>query len=309
MMGPTLAFFLDKHHMGLHHHHDHDDTSEKRLWTVFLLNGLFTLIEFVGGYLTQSTAIMADAIHDLGDTLSIGSALLLNRLGARASNAKFTYGYRRLSLFGALINAIILTVGCVWILSEALERLAQPIMPNAMGMLYLALLGVIVNAAAAFRLRAGKTLNEKVLNWHLLEDMFGWIVVLIASIVLMFHELAWLDPALSVGFSLFILFNVAKLLWQTLKLFAQSVPDLELADKLRDSLLSVPAVKGIHHFHLWSLDGERHVASAHLEVASGVHDDYDELKHTISAAVAPLELFHTTFEIEYPGETCRNNTH
>jgi cobalt-zinc-cadmium efflux system protein len=194
-------------------------------------------------------------------------------------------------------------------LSEALERLAQPIMPNAMGMLYLALLGVIVNAAAAFRLRAGKTLNEKVLNWHLLEDMFGWIVVLIASIVLMFHELAWLDPALSVGFSLFILFNVAKLLWQTLKLFAQSVPDLELADKLRDSLLSVPAVKGIHHFHLWSLDGERHVASAHLEVASGVHDDYDELKHMISAAVAPLELFHTTFEIEYPGETCRNNTH
>ena len=100
-MGPTLACFLDKHHMGLHHHHDHDDTSEKRLWTVFLLNGLFTLIEFVGGYLTQSTAIMADAIHDLGDTLSIGSALILNRLGARASNAKFTYGYRRLSLFGA----------------------------------------------------------------------------------------------------------------------------------------------------------------------------------------------------------------
>ncbi len=315
-MGATLACFLDKHHMGLHHHdhhhvhhHDKHDTSEKRLFAVFLLNGLFTLIEFVGGYLTQSTAIMADAIHDLGDTLSIGSALVLNRLGSRASNANFTYGYRRLSLFGALLNAIILTIGCIWILGEALERFAQPIMPNATGMLYLALLGVIVNAAAAFRLRAGKTLNEKVLNWHLLEDMLGWVVVLIASIVLMFHELPWLDPALSVGFSLFILFNVSKLLWQTLKLFAQSVPDPDLAKHLRDTLMSIPAVGGIHHYHLWSLDGERHVASAHLEVASGAPEDYDAIKQLIADAVAPLGLFHTTFEIEYPGEPCRHHTH
>jgi len=312
MMAATLACFLDKHHMGLHHHHDHHDhhdTSEKRLLAVFCINGLFTLIEFVGGYLTQSTAIMADAIHDLGDTLSIGSALVLNRLGGRASNSHFTYGYRRLSLFGALLNAIILTVGCIWILGEAVDRFSQPLMPNATGMLYLALLGVIVNAAAAFRLRAGKTLNERVLNWHLLEDMLGWVVVLIASVVLIFHELPWLDPALSVGFALFILYNVSKLLWQTLKLFAQSVPDPELAETLRNSLLAIPAVKGIHQYHLWSLDGERHVASAHLEVVPGGHDDYDSIKQMIANAIAPLELFHTTFEIEYPGETCRNHTH
>jgi len=195
-----------------HHHshianngHNHDHSSSRIGW-VFLLNLCFTIIEFVGGMLTNSTAIMADAVHDLGDSLSIGIAWLLSKLGNKQTNQQFTYGYKRFSLFGALINGCVLIAGSIWILFEAIPRLAEPQMPQTEGMLALAILGVLVNGYAAYKLSGSETLNERVLNWHLIEDVLGWVAVLIVSIVLMFVEWPILDPLLSIGFTLFILF-------------------------------------------------------------------------------------------------------
>jgi cobalt-zinc-cadmium efflux system protein len=185
----------------------------------FFLNVAFTIIEFIGGWLTNSTAIMADAVHDLGDSLSIGSAWLLNYLGKKVPNDEFTYGYRRLSLLGALLNSLVLLAGSVWILGESIPRLADPVMPMAEGMLALAVLGVTVNGYAAYKLSHGTTLNERVLNWHLLEDVLGWVAVLIVAVVLQFVEWPVLDPLLSIGFTLFILFNVVRNLKDTAKLF------------------------------------------------------------------------------------------
>ncbi len=295
---------MSQHHHG-HHHHDHGDTSEGRLLMVFALNACFTVVEFVGGYLTQSTAIMADAVHDLGDTLAIASALILNRLGLRQSDAKFTYGYRRLSLFGALFNAIVLVVGCLWILSEALQRFDQAILPNAQGMLWLAMLGVVVNGAAALRLRSGKTMNERVLNWHLLEDMLGWVVVLVAAIVLHFVPWTWLDPALSIAFSLFILFNVLRSLKETLRLFAQATPDNELSLQVQQALSGIEQVQSLHHFHMWSLDGDKHVVSAHIKLNSSDAASHIPVKRAISALLKPFNIHHTTFELELADEHCR----
>jgi cobalt-zinc-cadmium efflux system protein len=295
---------MSEHHHG-HHHHDHGDASEGRLLMVFALNACFTVVEFVGGYLTQSTAIMADAVHDLGDTLAIASALILNRLGHRQSDANFTYGYRRLSLFGALFNAIVLVVGCLWILSEALQRFDQAILPNAQGMLWLAMLGVVVNGAAALRLRSGKTMNERVLNWHLLEDMLGWVVVLVAAIVLHFVQWTWLDPALSVAFSLFILFNVLRSLKKTLRLFAQATPDNELSLQVKQALSSIEQVQSLHHFHMWSLDGDKHVVSAHIKLNSSDTASHIPVKREISALLKPFNIHHTTFELELADEHCR----
>lgn len=295
---------MSQHHHG-HHHHDHGDTSEGRLLMVFALNACFTVVEFVGGYLTQSTAIMADAVHDLGDTLAIASALILNRLGHRQNDANFTYGYRRLSLFGALFNAIVLVVGCLWILSEALQRFDQAILPNAQGMLWLAMLGVVVNGAAALGLRSGKTMNERVLNWHLLEDMLGWVVVLVAAIVLHFVQWTWLDPALSVAFSLFILFNVLRSLKETLRLFAQATPDNELSLQVKQALSSIEQVQSLHHFHMWSLDGDKHVVSAHIKLNSSDAASHIPVKRAISALLKPFNIHHTTFELELADEHCR----
>ncbi|WP_461519938.1 cation diffusion facilitator family transporter [Porticoccus sp.] len=288
------------------HQHSHDDSS-KRMGLAFWLNLIFTVIEFVGGWLTNSTAIMADAVHDLGDSLSIGSAWLLNRLGRKSANPEYTYGYRRLSLFGALINGLVLIAGSVWVLVTAIPRLADPVMPHTEGMLALAVLGVTVNGYAAYRLSQGKTLNEKVLNWHLLEDVLGWVAVLIVATVMQIIDWPILDPLLSIGFTLFILINVLRNLWVTGRLFFQAVPDPDLLTCVRESLMSLKEIDDVHHLHLWSLDGEHHVLTAHVRVEP-LKDitEYSRLKATINSALASQDLAHTTIEIELNEEPCRD---
>ncbi|MDX1536153.1 cation diffusion facilitator family transporter [Arsukibacterium sp.] len=298
----------------MHQHHQqqqssHQDDSDKRLALAFFLNVSFTIIEFVGGWLTNSTAIMADAVHDLGDSLSIGSAWLLNRLGRSSASREFTYGYRRLSLFGALINSLVLVGGSLWVLSEAIPRLANPVMPVTEGMLALAVLGVVVNGFAAYRLSKGKTLNEKVLNWHLLEDVLGWLAVLVVAIILQFVHWPILDPLLSIGFTLFILVNVLRNLSATARLFLQAAPDKALQQQIERTLLDIDALQSIHHLHLWSLDGEHHVLTAHLVTDIGSDFNatgYAEIKQRIANALEPFDLAHTTIELELIQENCRD---
>ncbi|MDC8829828.1 cation diffusion facilitator family transporter [Alteromonas gilva] len=285
--------------------HSHSHSSEKIGWAFFLNFG-FTIIEFIGGWLTNSTAIMADAVHDLGDTLSIGSAWLLNKLGTKSATKEFTYGYRRLSLLGALINGIVLIVGSAWILYEAVPRLSKPEMPETEGMIVLAILGVLVNGFAAYKLHGGKSLNEKVLNWHLLEDVLGWVAVLIVAIVMQFKDWPVLDPVLSIGFTLFILFNVIRNLVSTVKLFFQASPDNSLLQNVTDRLLELDAVSDLHHLHIWSLDGEHHVATVHVVSQFESKAEYLELKESVSNALQEFELSHTTIEIELTSEECRN---
>ncbi|WP_414729713.1 cation diffusion facilitator family transporter [Zhongshania aliphaticivorans] len=288
------------------HSHNHA-TSSQRIGWAFFLNVTFTVIEFIGGWLTNSTAIMADAVHDLGDSLSIGSAWLLDRLSNKQADNAYTYGYRRLSLFGALINGLVLIAGSVWVLLSAIPRLLDPVMPHTEGMLLLAVLGVAVNGYAAYRLSQGKTLNEKVLNWHLLEDVLGWVAVLIVASIMQFVDWPILDPLLSIGFTLFILVNVARNLWATSRLFFQAAPDSEILKNIEQSLLSLAKVKGVHHLHLWSLDGESHVLTVHVETSALQNiAEYSELKTLINDKLATHDLAHTTIEIELDAELCRD---
>lgn len=289
------------------HSHSHSHGKDDRIGWTFFLNVSFTIIEFIGGWLTNSTAIMADAVHDLGDSLSIGFAWILSRFSDKEASDRFSYGYRRLTLFGALINSIVLVIGSVWVLFEAIPRLSNPEMPMAEGMLGLALLGVAVNGYAVFKLKAGKTLNEKVLTWHLLEDVLGWVAVLIVSIVLLFVALPILDPLLSIGFTLFILFNVLKNLKTTLALFLQATPDEEVQNNIEKAIKAIPEINGIHHMHFWSLDGESHVLTAHLELAHNFEvDKLIRLKQQVAKELSSYNLSHTTIEFEFPQETCRD---
>ncbi len=292
--------------MSNHDHHHHANSNNIGL--VFFLNFFFTIIEFIGGVLTGSTAIMADAVHDLGDTLSIGLAWVLSRLSKKHANDEFTYGFHRFSLLGALINGIVLVIGSAWVLSEAIPKLLSPEMPHAQGMFWLAILGVTVNGYAAWKISGGKTLNERVLNWHLLEDVLGWVSVLIVSIVLLFWDWPILDPLLSIAFTLFILMNVIKNTYQTIKLFLQSVPDDKLLDDIRNKLNALEHVSAVHHIHLWSLDGEKHVLTAHLEIDKMISIQEQKLiKDNVHDLLAKYSLAHTTIEFELPDETCRDN--
>ena len=289
--------------------HDHSHDASGRIGWAFFLNVSFTIIEFIGGWLTNSTAIMADAVHDLGDSLSIGLSWLLSRLSGRKADGVFTYGYHRFSLLGALINGVVLIAGSLWILSEAVPRLANPTMPHAVGMFWLAILGVVVNGYAAYKLSHGKTLNERVLNLHLLEDVLGWVAVLIVAIVLLFVDWPIIDPLLSIAFTLFILINVVRNIVTTVSLLMQATPDKALHDQVVSEMLSMEPVSGVHHLHLWSLDGEHHVLTAHLELSRSVDTrEYLDLKTEVEKRLSEHDFVHSTIEFEFPEELCRDGS-
>lgn len=294
------------HHHAGHHHHHHDAASGRIGWA-FFLNLAFTIIEFIGGVLTNSTAIMADAIHDLGDSLALGSAWILQKLGQKDATQSLTYGYRRLSLVAAFINALVLVIGSIVILTIAIPRLWDPVMPHAQGMLWLALLGMTVNGYAAYKLSAGKTLNERVMNWHMIEDVLGWAAVFVVAVVLMFVDLPILDPVLSIAFTLFILVNVIRALSSTIKIFLQATPDAGLYPAIEERLLTLEPVADVHHLHIWSLDGEHHVCTAHLVLKANLNAAQQlKLKQDIAEQLKPYDLAHTTIEFELPDEQCRD---
>jgi|TARA_R110001599_G_scaffold353749_1_gene596317 cobalt-zinc-cadmium efflux system protein len=290
------------------HNHSTNHDSSKRIAWAFFLNVGFTIIEFIGGWLTNSTAIMADAVHDLGDSLSIGLAWFLSHVSNKPASGSYSYGYRRFSLLGSLINGVVLVVGSLWVLSEAIPRLQNPEMPVVSGMLGMAIFGIAVNGFAAYKLSKGQTLNERVLNWHLMEDVLGWVAVFIVSIVLMFADWPILDPILSIAFTLFIVFNVFRNLRETVRLFLQAVPDKQLQNQIEAILKDLTGVEEVHHFHLWSLDGEHHVLTAHLVLSRSIDvAEHLNLKQTIAKKLKSFDLEHTTIEFEFENELCRDS--
>ncbi len=284
--------------------HQHDTTASLR--AAFLLNLGFAIVEVVGGILTNSLAILSDSLHDLGDSLAIGLSWLLERGSQRSRDGQYSYGYRRLSLLGALINALVLILGSLLILTQAVPRLLRPERLNAGGMLGLALLGIAVNGAAALRMRAGRNLNARIITWHLLEDLFGWVAVLVVAVALLFTEAYILDPLLSILITAYVVYNVLRNLRRTAAIFLQAAPEDLDVHALQHQLEQIPSVLSTHHTHAWSLDGEHHVLTTHLVVpAQATKDDLVRVKRAALAMTDRLDLAHTTIEIEYEDEDCR----
>jgi cobalt-zinc-cadmium efflux system protein len=279
--------------------------SEGSIRTAFLLNLAFTLLEFAGGVLTNSLAVTTDALHDLGDSFSLGLAWLFERIAGRKRTDLFSYGYQRFSLLSAVVNAVVLIAGSVLILSYAIPRLFAPEPVDAQGMMVFALLGVMVNGLAAFRVARGKTMNERLVSWHLLEDALGWMGVLAVSIILQFRDLPVLDPAFSVIITLLILAGVLRNFKQTAVIFLQGVPPSVTIEAVKEALTTIPGVVSVHDTHLWSLDGEHHILTLHLVVRED--SDKDEFRRVTCEArerATALGITHVTIEIEEEGESC-----
>jgi cobalt-zinc-cadmium efflux system protein len=295
------------HHHSHHHAHHHGHSG--RIGLAFFLNAAFTIVELLGGWLTNSTAVMADAVHDLGDTLAIGLGWFLQTFSTKRADERYSYGYKRFSLLGAVINSAILIAGSILILIHAVPRLWAPEMPVVEGMFALAVLGVVVNGAAALGLRKNRSLNERVLSLHFVEDVLGWVAVLVVSIILWFYPLPILDPLLSIGFTLYILWRVVQTLREALGIFLQSVPDEAMLSAIKQDLLALSPVNNVHHLHLWSLDGTHHVLTAHLNLNEEVDTvSLVQLKSEVEARLSQYPLAHTTIEIELACETCRDET-
>lgn len=284
------------------HSHSH---AVRNLSVAFFVNVVFVVIEVAGGIWTNSIAILTDALHDAGDCLALGLAWYLQYLSQRESNARFTYGYRRFSSLGALTTGVVLLVGLGAVVWGASHRLADPQPVRASGMLGLAVLGIAMNGGAAWLLRGGSSLNEKVASWHLLEDTLGWIAVLIGSIVMMNTDFYRIDPLLAIGIALFVLWNVVRNLYYVGHVFLQGSPHGFDPVEFDKQLLAIPGVTSSHHTHTWSLDGERHVFSTHVVMHAG--SDRSEIvaaKKAVHELLRSQHFAHVTIEVELVGEPC-----
>jgi len=288
-----------------HHHHHHDHSDIKNIKVAFFLNLGFTVLEIVGGFFTNSIAILSDAVHDLGDSLSLGLSWYFQKKAKQKSDTSYSYGYKRFSLLGAIINSIVLVVGSIFILSAAIPRIFHPQQTNVEGMFLLAIVGVLVNGAAVFRLRKGHSLNEKVVSLHLLEDVLGWVAILVGSIVMYFFDVPVLDPILSVAIACFVLFNVYKNLRQSLHIILQGIPEELNLNEIKEVILQLEAIESVHDLHVWTADGSYNVLTVHVVLAKEMGmEKLAELKDEIRNVLYNIEIEHVTIEFEMADEHC-----
>jgi len=290
-------------HEGHHHGHHHGVVGNIRV--AFFINLSFSIIELVGGLMTNSVAILMDALHDLGDTIALGLAWYFERLSSKKEDLRYTYGYARFSVLAAFINSLILIGGSIFLLTQAIPRLLHPEQADAKGMLLLAILGVTANGIAAWRLMRGSTLNERVVALHLLEDVLGWAAIIVGSVVMMFVDVPILDPILSVLILAYILFGVVKNLTKAIGIFLQATPDRVLPEKITHELEHLPLVEEVHDFHVWTLDGTFHIATMHVVVPINFDwNQSDDLKSDIRSLLKKHGVEHATIELEIPESTC-----
>lgn len=286
--------------MGHQHHHHHHDHGTGNIRLAFFINLIFAVIEMIGGFFTNSVAILSDALHDLGDSFSLGIAWYLQHKSKKPGDDIYTYGYKRFSVLGAFITSVILIIGSVFIIKEAAERILDPQPADAKGMVVLAVLGLVFNGIALLRLRKGSSMNERVVSLHFLEDVLGWIAVLIGAVVMYFFNVPVLDPVLSLGIACFVLFNVYRNLRPALRIVLQGIPDPNLEEEIRRLLSSYKSIQDVHDFHLWSLDGEHNVVSLHVSVEDNITvKEAEHLKEEIKKELSHLHIQHATIEVEY----------
>jgi len=285
--------------------HNQDHTNTKNIKFAFFLNFSFALLEIVGGYWTNSLAIVSDAIHDLGDSLSLALAWYLENYSRKERDYKFSYGYKRFSLLGALINIIILIVGAIFVLNNAIPRLFNPETTKTEGMIVFAIIGIVINGLAVIRMRQSTNMNSRIVALHLFEDVLGWIAILIVSIVIAFTQLYVLDPILSIIITIYILYNVFRNLKKTIELFMQAVPDNIDLKMIENDLNSIYHVKSTHHTHVWSLDGEHHVISTHIVLDDQISkEDLLCIREEIKQKLRKLNISHSTVEFEFGEKDC-----
>lgn len=296
-------------HQHGHHHHFHHGGGERGIASAFILNLSFAIIEIVGGLFTNSVAILSDAVHDLGDAAAIGLAWIFEKKSKRESNEKFTYGYGRLSIVSALITSVILLSGSIFIIAEAIPRLLEPEEVKVTGVLWLAILGVVVNGAAVFKLKSGgsNSLNQRAIMLHLMEDVLGWVAVLIGSIIMYYTGWTIIDPILSLGIATYILFNVVRMLKSIFKVFLQASPEEIDPKELEVTLNELNGVSSIHDLHIWTLDNEYHILSCHIVVKDDVTiDEIEGIKSSARESLRKYKIKHATIEIEKEQEDCQH---
>lgn len=274
--------------------------TEKNILTAFILNFGFSIFEFIGGFVTGSVAVISDAVHDAGDAASIGISYFLEKKSKKQPDDAYTYGYARYSVIGSLVTTLILLFGSAAVICNAVKRFIHPAQINYNGMIVFAIVGVCVNFFAAFFTREGKSLNQKAVNLHMLEDVLGWAVVLIGAIVMKFTGFALIDPIMSLGVAAFILINSIRNLKEVLFLLLEKTPENINVNEIKEHIMNIDGVTDVHHIHIWSLDGLNNYATMHIVTNA----DACIIKEKIREELSEHGICHATLELETEEEHC-----
>lgn len=269
----------------------------KSILVAFLLNLIFAGIELFGGLFTGSIAIVSDSIHDFADALSIGISYVLERKSCRKPDEDYTFGYARYSVLGAFITTSILFFSSLIVIYHAILRFYKPVSLNYDGMILIAVFGFVINAIAAYLTRNKQTLNEKAVSLHMLEDVLGWLVVLIGSVIIKFTNFSYLDSIMTIGIAIFLIFEALKNLKEILDLFLVKVPKNITVESLTKSVKEIEGIVDVHHVHIWSLDGMRLYATMHVTA------DFNPKKE-IRKKLKELGITNVTIELENTHERC-----
>jgi len=276
--------------------------TEKNILTAFVLNAVFAVFEFFGGIFSGSIAIVSDAVHDLGDAASIGISYFLEKKSRKQPDDKYTYGYARYSVIGSVITTLILLFGSLAVIYNAVKRIVNPIDINYNGMIVFALVGVAVNLCAAFFTRKGDSLNQKAVNLHMLEDVLGWIAVLLGAFIIKFTGFVYIDPIMSVAVAVFILINTIKNLKEAVEVLLERAPrNMDIAE-IKEHLSEIEGVIDVHHIHVWSMDGNNNYATFHVVT----NCDGIKIKEKIREELSEHGISHATVELESEIEQCIN---
>ena len=276
--------------------------TDKNILIAFILNLAFSIFELIGGTLTNSVAIISDSIHDIGDALSIGISYFLEKKSKKQPDEKYTFGYIRYSVIGSAITTTILLLGSIIVIYNSILRLFNPTTINYDGMILLAIFGVFVNFLAAFFTRDGHSLNQKSVNLHMLEDVLGWVIVLLGAIIMKFTDISIIDPLLSICVAIFIFVNALKNFKSILDLFLEKIPNNISIESIKEHLLKIEDIEDVHHIHVWSIDGYNNYATMHVITKNNSH----EIKEKIREELHEHNINHVTIELEEHGENCNN---
>ena len=281
------------------HNHEHSHKTEKNILIAFILNISFSIFEIIGGIITGSIAIISDAIHDAGDAISIGISYFLERKSNKKSDKNYTFGYRRYSIIGALISTCILLIGTFIVIYNAIGRLFNPVDINYNGMIIIAIVGVIINFLAAYCTREGDSLNQHAVNLHMLEDVLGWVVVLIGSIVIKITNFVYLDSIMSIGISIYLIIESIKNLKKIMNILLIKIPEGITVEEVKEKILKIKEVKDVHHVHIWTIDGEKNYATIHVVADKNI-------KEEIRENLKELGIHNVTIELETSKEKCNH---
>ena len=271
-------------------------SSKFAVWLAFFLNLSYAIVEFIAGGVFGSSAVLADSVHDLGDAIAIGVSAFLETISNREEDSRYTLGYKRFSLLGALVTAVILMTGSVFVILENLTKLFHPQPVNVEGILWLGIIAVTINVLASLVVRNGKTKNESILSLHFLEDTLGWVAVILMAIILRFTDWYILDPLLSLVISFFIMSKALPRFWSTLKIFLDAVPEGVDIKKIKSDLEQLDHVASVNQLNLWTMDGLEKNAIIHVCLEQ--IEDMEASKTAIRHHLKDIGFHNITIEVD-----------